>query len=286
MEKVIFLLVGDLFISPIDGAVYVVASFSDYSAGMIIAKSPTGASGTFTTHQVPEATIVHVRQAIMARSGGRIFVAGNAGLSGSGASGYSWGAWRSNNLLTARDTTIVITGTIGFNTRRDLRDLNNVGLLSSFDYFNNTFNSNAIFNQASTTVDTLRNPVMKMSISGVNERFTSNNIQIRFRDDSTFSYTDISKLGSYFSSSETGWVDFSYNFNSMRFPSMSFVSTDTSSSLVISASSGKCYAFKNIRLEFDQLMSNDGVIFYKNIDNQNNDKIFNYINSGIGVKVI
>lgn len=269
--------VGDLYISPIDGAVYVIASFTDFTTGVIVAKSPTGASGTFIENQI-SLDISVANKALISNSGGKLFIAGKQNVSPGYTTG-KWGVWRSSNLLSEINTTSRVSGAIGFNTKRKLMDLNNVELLNSFDYFSNKFNSAAVFGPSANTKQYLQSPVMKMSISGVSEPFNANSIQIRFREDtSSTAYTDLSKLGMYVSaSSEPGWVNFSYDFSYNPPPSMSFVSTETSSSLVISSSAGKIYAFKNIRLEFKQSLTNDGVVFYKNVDNDNNKEIFSYI---------
>lgn len=51
---------------------------------------------------------------------------------------------------------------------------------------------------------------------------------------------------------------------------------------VLSASSvGNAYVFKNIRMDFDIQLTNEGVQFFKKIDNTNTEKIFSYINQNV-----
>lgn len=129
-----------------------------------------------------------------------------------------------------------------------------------------------------------------MSISASNASFNSQNIKIKFNNSGTspwLDYTDITNVDSvrYFSSSQPGWMDYYYDFsvNSKFMPtSMSYVGKHLSIfsstfSIVLSSSAAQTYTFKDIAIHFKELLTDYGVKFYKDIDNDNNDEIFSNI---------
>ena len=79
-------------------------------------------------------------------------------------------------------------------------------------------------------------------------------------------------------------MDYTYDFSQKQNQPLSMSYVSPKFSVVLSSSAAKTYSFKNVRLEFKEALTSDGVSFYRNIDNDNNDSIFSFINPRIGVR--
>lgn len=170
--------------------------------------------------------------------------------------------------------------------RRSLYDKNNTLLLDGISFLSSTYNIPDILGFDASNIHLLSFPTLKMSISGASETFNSSNITINFRDEANSIYTNITRLGTFFSSSESGWVEYVYDFsngNSLTSVLMSYVSVNNS--FVFSSSAARIYTFKDVRLEFKEPLTNAGVSFYDKINNQNNEDIISYINVDVGKKI-
>jgi hypothetical protein len=268
---------SDLYVSPLDGSVWAFGANT-------VTKSASGLSGTFSS------TIVNTNVAggsFSGQNGGLISISGGKLLLfGSNTSGIAWTVYESSNVLFNSGTQYSLNGSSA-QLRRDLYDQNNVLLIDGIDYYSSQYNPGSIFGYSNVSLHNLLYPVLYISISGVNESFNSTNINIKFKDIGSGSFDDITLKGTFFSSSQAGWVNYIYNFDisgSVSFPSMSYISPNVS--LLISSSAGKNYSFKDAKILFKEALANDGVVYYRNIDNQNNKNIFEFIKAGIGVKII
>jgi hypothetical protein len=268
---------SDVTFSQVDGFLFAVCSINrspgvNYSA---IYKSRTGASGTFTNIQNDSSTCTLF--ACCAEQGTRLYVGGRL------ASFYVLSGSVNNINSGAFSTSFTITGAEGALLQRNLKDQNNVFIVDGVKPLSvQTYDMSSVHGFSKTTKHNLLFSELKMSLSGVNESFNKSSISIKFKDGVTSEYSqyrDIAVSGTYLSSSESGWVDFIYDFNiggKYIYPSMSYASFGDYA-IIVSASAGKTYAFKNINLNFKEKLTNNGVSYYKTIDNTNNDDIFSYI---------
>jgi hypothetical protein len=261
-----------VMVSQINGGVYCASNGQTVSS---IIYSVTGVTGTFNT-TINSSVISNY--SLAESFGGRVYA---AGYNASSAIGISR---RSRAGVVHSGTLITLAGANGTELRRDLKDTNNVLLISGIDAASR-YNTSAILKFQKGSSHPLLSPYFKVSISGSNQTFNSNNISIKFRDDSSAmsSYTSLIPYGVFFSSSRSGWVDFIANLGTETPLSLSYMSSRLS--LVLSASTGATYVFKDPAIYFKEVLSNDGVSYYKKLDNDNNDDIFNYINYGMGKKV-
>ncbi len=133
-----------------------------------------------------------------------------------------------------------------------------------------------------SSVTIKRNPRLIFRASGSNTTFNSSEFTVQFKDGNSAawsSYRTINGLGLFFSESNK-WMRFESNCilnGEIRNPEINFANTNVL--WRISSSAGKTYAFKDFSLEFDQPLSDQGVLQYQKIDNQFGD--FKYENYSI-----
>lgn len=275
---------GAVAISPNDQSVWV---FKDNGSGVvtIYRSEQSGITSSFSTSSISTSMMSMIGVSGALSVDNYVYIAG--GATAAAGNPLNWRVYRAP-IAYFTGTQFTISGTAGGNgvqLKRKLYDANNVLFIDTTYPFDSRFGFKSILNYDKFETHRLLLPELRMSISGANESFNPASINITLSDDSATNYTDLTLLGTYFSSSETGFVKFSYNFltgSAFLFPSMSYGNTKLS--VIISASAGKSYVFKDVSLYFKEVLSNDGVKFYKDVDNDNNKNIFS--NIGFVVKVI
>ncbi len=181
--------------------------------------------------------------------------------------------------------TILLLHYLGSNVflTKSLYDTNNVLLVNGRTILN-TFGINTLSNFGFLSTSAHQLPVdvkLMLEISASNTIFTSSEFNIKFKDDSVAGvwgqYRDITLLGN-FTRIADNFYRYTYDFmfsSSFSYPSMSYVGNTLN--VLLSAASGKNYIFSNINLTFKEKLTNDGVKFYRDLDNDNNDSIFSNI---------
>lgn len=187
-----------------------------------------------------------------------------------------------NSGSSINNTSFNLSGSNLFLTK-SLYDTNNVLLVNGRTTLN-TFGINTLSNFGFLSNSSHQLPVdvkLVMEISASNTIFTSSEFNIKFKDDSVTGvwgqYRDVTLLGNFMKISDNKY-QFIYDFmfsSSFSYPSMSYVGN--SLNLSLTSSSGKNYTFSNIALIFKEKLTNLGVKFYRELDNDNNDKIFSNI---------
>jgi hypothetical protein len=145
------------------------------------------------------------------------------------------------------------------------------------------------FGQNHTTVGKRYEAVLTFRVSGTNTNFAANEISFEFRDynSSLFStYTNVARYGSYFPTAD-GWYDFIMAFPYDNVPTFSLNETQPYFRLSggITTSGGKIFAFRDIKLSFNQKLTDDGVKYYQDLDNQNNKDIETFINRSVAARI-
>ena len=180
-----------------------------------------------------------------------------------------------------------LAGTTGVELSQSLFDKNNV-------YFNTgsivgkNFDLNSLFNVGSGTIDTKYEPYMTFMVSASNEVFTPASFTVEFKDDNSAawsSYKGMNDFGLYVESSETGWRQYRSNLVSGTQQLPRIIFDESRPHWRVSCSSGKTYAFKDFKLEFNQQLTDDGVRDYQKLDNTNNEDEFIFINRNILGKI-
>lgn len=185
-------------------------------------------------------------------------------------------------------TLIALTGAVGAEFSSTLMDLNNVLIISAggTDPYPTAFDVTDVFGFSSGSGHDLASARLRFSVSSSVGAFSSNDIRVEFRDLSSSdwsSYVRIERLGTYISSSDSpGWIDFEYNFaknGKVAIPKMSYI--NTSPFVRLSSSTAKLHVFRNVRVEFRESLTDDGVTFYERVDNQRNKNYFTYLNEKV-----
>jgi len=143
-----------------------------------------------------------------------------------------------------------------------------------------------------STVNYRYNPCLSLLVSGCAQAFDRSQIKIMFRDgnsDAWTSYKDLVPFGVFLTESDrsgnrTGWFKFEYNLFSgskQQIPKFSLLRTNTN--FVLSSSTSKTYAFRDVKLEFDQPLADTGAEYMRDLDNKNIEE--RYINYDVLKKI-
>lgn len=275
-------------VSPFEGAVYVATKDSEEaSPKAYVRRSQYGLSGTYLVVDYPGGLNQTTYRLAISPVDGTVYAVG-AETAGAVVRRTS----SSFNNITG--SVITLTGATGAILKRGLYDGNNVLLVNGRNLAERPiYNMQEILGYNKNNIHPILFPKLKMDISSSAGTFNPADITIRFKEDASGSqfywtdYTNIATRGvvSYLTTSTNGWVQYEYDFfenGVFKIPSMSYVTGEYS--IILSSSAGKTHTFQNIALYFKESLTNKGAKFYRDIDNSNNEQIFNNI-AFLGTKV-
>ena len=185
----------------------------------------------------------------------------------------------SSQVLGANTRLFHLTGAVGIDLSQSLFDANNV-LIETGSFLSH-------FNQTVSTIDHRYDTVISFQVSGSNTTFLTSEFTVEFKDDNSTTWTNFKEIspasGAYLERAEKWNEYFLFLDNDSIRPK--FALDRTKVMFRVSSSSGKTYAFKEFKLEFNQQLTNDGVRKYQDIDNTNNNNVLINLNRDVLKKI-
>lgn len=277
-------------VSPVDGTAYICGNedFAPSQSRFFIKRSPFGVSGAFSTILTASFTDYSSFNSMGISSAGKIYVAAKA----TSANNKYWVILSSPNALATTNPLtqqFIATGSAGFDTiilRRNLYDSNNTLLIDSIDGGKTFIDKAGLFNYNKFNVHRFVEPVITFSISASLGPIAASNIEFNVPAFFGFQNILIDKNTIIRSGTGAGWFDVTCNLADNNFFSQSlYTNTTIIPTFYIATHSGSRYSIRNAQLSFKEPLSDTGIAYYRNLDNPNDENIFNYVKTGVAKKI-